>query len=128
MAHRRRYTWIVCKCVLKSNDFPLYPPVKTIQAINGRAIVDPNFNPRVFCDICHCKMLSKVTIDAFGQKQYMTNNLYCPHIDKVWHKQAVALTKEIKETSSAKLAVMMKEELDDIIENQHMTKSFFKEI
>ena len=46
----------------------------------------------------------------------------CPnHLEK-WHEQVVALRQEIKKTPSRTLAILMEQEVKDILENREPTK------
>ena len=46
----------------------------------------------------------------------------CPHSDELWHKQVLALRKEIKRTPSARIATIMREEICEIMECRKETK------
>lgn len=84
---------------------------------------------KVCCGVCNDKM--KVKRNCYGPRGFASamagskhhyDSFTCPNYKEKWHEQVVKLRREARSTSSAKLAQMFLEEVDDILKNRKPTK------
>lgn len=90
---------------------------------------DPDTEDRVACGVCGTEM--HVNRGCFGPTSFVSaiggskrkhDAFFCPNRDKDWHKQVVALRREAKKTASSRLAAMLVEEAEQILEQKEPTK------
>lgn len=84
---------------------------------------------KVYCGVCSEKMNERrgcygPTSSAMAMNKMNENyDLFlCPSHDEDWHRQVVALRKEIKQTASAKIAIMLELEIAEILSCRKATK------
>lgn len=85
----------------------------------------------VQCGVCGHSMRVERNIngstqysEAMSGRKHLHDVFECPHIDRNWHKQVIALRTEIRKTPSFKLAQMMSEEVIEILATEESTKTF----
>ena len=83
---------------------------------------DPGVKKEIKCLVCHTKCDVKRNIlgatgfgEAMANHQHRHDRFDCPHSNKKWHQQAIALFEEIRDTSSQSLASIMKKDLENIL-------------
>lgn len=83
----------------------------------------------VCCGVCATKMTEKrgcfgprSSAMAMGGISEPYDSFLCPHRQEAWHRQVVALRKEIASTASAKFAMMLELEVAEILYTKKATK------
>lgn len=92
-------------------------------------ITDPGVHEFLRCEICKEFMDIQrdcPSVGGFAGAMLGRNKIHdkftCPYNMKDWHRQASSLHHEICKTPSSKLAKIMKEELDLILQLRQITK------
>lgn len=98
----------------------------------SRYTPDPGTVPEgedVFCGVCGDKMDEKRGCNGprgFAMAMSGSKSPYdswtCPNREEPWHQQVVALRNAMRETPSAKIALIMAEEVGEILSVREQTK------
>lgn len=90
---------------------------------------DPGSKDDVFCRACHtkCEVRRNVygatsSVMAMAKIKKLHDVFTCPYSGKEWHNQAVALAVEIDKTPSKAIAELMKNDLQDLINENIRTE------
>ena len=97
---------------------------------NGVAFTNPEHEiSGMSCNVCGELMDVRRNVDgptgyaeAVGKRSHLHDFFFCPFRDDAWHKQIHKLYEAIRETPSKRLADIMKEEIDDILDSREPTK------
>lgn len=68
------------------------------------------------CDVTRDVYGPSSTAAAIGRKYTLQDVFVCPHADADWHEQALRLVLAIQETPSKRLAALMQQDLNDLLE------------
>ena len=86
-------------------------------------ISEPNSTDQRSCRVCdsQCRVTRNVFgptgfISAMARQFRLHDEFVCPHTDEPWHDQALQLAIAIDETPSKRLAKLMREDLDDLLQ------------
>jgi hypothetical protein len=99
----------------------------------GRSILDPGSNVEVPCGVCG--EIMKVQQGVVGPTSWASAMAHhtreydlhtCPHINAIWHQQALALLRVIEDTPSETLAEMLGKEYRKVVRLKEATKSSWK--
>jgi len=82
----------------------------------------------VHCGVCrtvmtehrNCDGPTSFVMSISGSKR-KHDAFYCPHRNKDWHKQVVAIRNEARDTSSLRLKNMLLDEADEVLESRKAT-------
>lgn len=88
----------------------------------GFFITEPNAYKSLECNICGAEYLVERNlpaksgfISAMARMDKPRDEFSCPNLEKEWHEQAVQLVMEIEKTPSKRLAQLMQQDLEDVL-------------
>ena len=88
----------------------------------GFFITEPNAYKSLECNICGAECLVERNlpaksgfISAMARMDEPRDKFSCPNLEEEWHGQAVKLVMEIEKTPSKRLAQLMQQDLEDVL-------------
>jgi hypothetical protein len=90
-------------------------------------IVDPGTKERMQCQVCQTEC--DIRQNVYGPTSFSTamardfrlhDVFICPHTDERWHEQALQLVVEIENTPSKRVAQLMQQDLEDLLQQNNI--------
>lgn len=90
-------------------------------------IADPGTEQTRYCRVC--KTECDVKRNVYGPTSFVTaiaknfrlhDMFVCPHADTTWHEQALRLVMAIEETPSKRVAQLMQQDLEDLLDENNI--------
>ena len=100
-----------------SNNLAGYCKSQTIAAISRRAkYIYITLSNKKFL-VVHLGMSGRFSIKDSSYKKVKHDQFTCPNYEEDWHNKAYKLLKELEETESKRLSELIRQDLDEILED-----------